>query len=801
MYEFSVFKKLLEKNAVGIRKDTQWVINRVTSGENRATIEAIRSEADPDKKRLLKESLTSFAFSGIFSRRADAAILSHSGLMVADFDHVKDIDGLRQQLMEDPITYLMFRSPSGDGIKLVVKVPPNIKEHRGRFKALMRYFNRDDFDPKNGNLSRLCFESWDPDLYYNPDSEVFSDIIHDEIHNLSVSQPLVRLHSDDAIIRKLLVWAERKYPMVEGQRNNNTFILASAMNRCGVSRMAAEDFLIGYQQDGFTKEEIMSAIRSAYSKTSDHGTEALEDDVAVDRIKEMSRSGSSFQDISDELSKRITDKREREQAIERVLDAVDGTIFWDKSKSGAVSIDHTKFKRFLQDQGFYKLYPSGSLNYIFVRVRENMVSNTSDKVIKDFVMRYIEAFGDKSVFNYMAGRSSVFKEDYLNMLDTIDLHFSEDDPTFCTLYYRNCAVRAHKDGKVECIDYVDLGGYIWEDHIINRDFERSHQEDGDFNTFIELVGGNVPDRIMAHRTAIGYFLHGHKSLSNNRAIIYNDGEINESPNGGSGKGIIFQAIGKVKRVNVIDGKSFSFDKGFPYQTVGADCQVLLFDDVQKRFNFERTFSLITEGMTLEKKNKDAIRIPVSKSPKIGITTNYTIEGKGGSHDRRRHEVEMSSYFNANRTPQQVFGRELFNGWDDGSVEWRSFDNYMVNCAVLYLKHGLTSCKWDNLDARKFIGSTSHEFWEWVQDGDKLPLGVRIYRSEKMEEFCREYPDYAPRGKYQLSGKRWAHWLDAYGRFKQWDVASERDTKGHYTRYIEPGTAIEAEPVEEDKAPF
>ena len=65
---------------------------------------------------------------------------------------------------------------------------------------------------------------------------------------------------------------------------------------------------------------------------------------------------------------------------------------------------------------------------------------------------------------------------------------------------------------------------------------------------------------------------------------------------------------------------------FAYQLVSADTQILCFDDVKKYFSFERLFSVVTEGLTLEKKNKDAIKIPFSKSPKIAITTNYAIKG-------------------------------------------------------------------------------------------------------------------------------------------------------------------------------
>ena len=100
----------------------------------------------------------------------------------------------------------------------------------------------------------------------------------------------------------------------------------------------------------------------------------------------------------------------------------------------------------------------------------------------------------------------------------------------------------------------------------------------------------------------------------------------------------------MKKVVVIDGKSFNFERSFAYQLVSADTQILCFDDVSKHFNFERLFSVVTEGLTLEKKNKDAIKIPFSKSPKIAITTNYAIKGAGNSFARRKWELELHQHY-------------------------------------------------------------------------------------------------------------------------------------------------------------
>ena len=178
---------------------------------------------------------------------------------------------------------------------------------------------------------------------------------------------------------------------------------------------------------------------------------------------------------------------------------------------------------------------------------------------------------------------------------------------------------------------------------------------------------------------------------------------------------------------MIDGKTFEFNKSFPYQTVSTDSQVLVFDDVKKNFSFESLFSVITEGITLEYKGQDAIKIPVEKSPKILITTNYTIGGVGGSFDRRKFEVEMSDYFNSKYTPEDEFGHMLFDDWS--ADDWIKFDNYMINCLQGYLSTGLVAHDFNNLETRKFIKTTNMEFYEWSKDGDNLEKNTRLYKGD------------------------------------------------------------------------
>ena len=287
--------------------------------------------------------------------------------------------------------------------------------------------------------------------------------------------------------------------------------------------------------------------------------------------------------------------------------------FWTKNDKGVIKIEHIHFKQFLEDSGFYKFCPEGSRNYVFVKVTNNLIDHTTEKEIKDYVLNHLIDIDDYSVYNYFADQTRFFKDDFLTLLSTIDIYFIADNKDSAYLYYKNCAVKITKNN-IDIIDYLDLGGYVWSDHVIDRNFNLCGVTDNcDFKKFISNISSGDPKRIKTIESTVGFLQHGYKNLSFCPAVILNDEVISDSPEGGTGKGLIMTALSKMKKLVVIDGKSFNFEKSFPYQLVSADTQILCFDDVRKHFDFEKLFSVITEGLTLEKKNKDAIKIPFAKS--------------------------------------------------------------------------------------------------------------------------------------------------------------------------------------------
>lgn len=767
----TIFKNLQNTNTPFI-KDIDFILDRIKSGKSKLIVDEIRKQPTKELADVIKVTLPAICFSGIFTKRADSSITEHSGLVCLDFDKYESIEILNidfDKFKIDKYTFAMFISPSGIGIKLLVKIPKDIDNHKKYFDALEKYYDNTHFDTTSKNISRICFESYDPNIYINKDSELWSEKIEDEQFDYRYHAPTIKLENESEIIKRLWSWFNKSYSMTKGSRNHNLFILVSSFSDYGISEQETNRFCNQFITNDFTANEIDKVIRSAYSKCkSNFGMKFFEDSEALKQISIKLKSGTTIKEIKESMP----------NVDERVLNEIkeNATInnFWTFTKKG-VNIENYLYKLWLESNGFFKYYPENSESFIFVKVTNNLIDNTNEVKIKDYVLNELLKQDEHKVYEYMAGNQKYFKDDYLNILSESNIFFKEDTIDTGYIYFRNAAVKVTSDN-IELIDYLELDGFVWKKHIIDFDFKITDNIDCDFNKFINLISNKNNEKVNSITSTIGYLMHSFKTSANNKAIILNDETISENPNGGSGKGIFWNALSKVKRVSDINGKSFSFEKSFPYQTVSADTQILVFDDVQKNFKFENLFSVITEGITLEKKNKDAIKIPVSRSPKIIITTNYTVGGIGGSFERRKWEIEFSSYFSHKHTPLNEFGRMFFDEWNHN--EWLRFYNYMVKCMQMYLVNGLVGYEYVNLEIRKYIKETSFEFYEWANK-DTLKENERLNKNMVYNIFVEEYPDFK---KYNLSTKRFWGWVEKYCNFNNIQLTKGQDSMGQ--RYIE-----------------
>src|SRR5262249_1580556 len=121
-----------------------------------------------------KKKLPGVLWSGTFSRRANHALIAHSGLLCGDLDSLNgDFPAVRADLLTSPHLVALFKSPSGAGLKAIFRVPANAEKHLASFRAVERHVRERtgvQIDESGKDMARLCFLSYDPDLYHNPDA-------------------------------------------------------------------------------------------------------------------------------------------------------------------------------------------------------------------------------------------------------------------------------------------------------------------------------------------------------------------------------------------------------------------------------------------------------------------------------------------------------------------------------------------------------------------------------------------------------------------------------------------------------
>jgi hypothetical protein len=150
------------------------------------TTRSLRSLSQNELSGYKRRQLPFVTFSGIFAMRHASRLICHSGLLCFDFDHVgceACVRQLQRQLIADPLldVCLAFRSPSGDGLKLVVKVASLvglrqsaevsreriIEMHNAEYAKIAQHIlQRHNIQvDKTSDMARACFLCHDPEAY------------------------------------------------------------------------------------------------------------------------------------------------------------------------------------------------------------------------------------------------------------------------------------------------------------------------------------------------------------------------------------------------------------------------------------------------------------------------------------------------------------------------------------------------------------------------------------------------------------------------------------------------------------
>ena len=172
--KFSFFKAPISNikphKSITIRDAYNYIIGHYAKEQT----ETLRSITDKKRAKIYKAANFAYAtFSGEFDIRSNNAVKAETGLLCIDFDHVAQLEVLFNKLLQDRYfeTVLLFRSPSGDGLKWVIEVPTSNISRQAMFTAVENYIKQAygvQIDKACKDVSRACFLPHDPQAYINP---------------------------------------------------------------------------------------------------------------------------------------------------------------------------------------------------------------------------------------------------------------------------------------------------------------------------------------------------------------------------------------------------------------------------------------------------------------------------------------------------------------------------------------------------------------------------------------------------------------------------------------------------------
>ena len=477
-------------------------------------------------------------------------------------------------------------------------------------------------------------------------------------------------------------------------------------------------------------------------------------------------------------------KREAEILLDEITGERGDTIqaFWEVSetKSGkTINLQRHKLCEFLYSSGFHLFFYDKKSNiFRLVFQKDGFVQEASTEMIKKFVKNYIQSLPAKFdnitpnelLEIVMKGSDAYFGNGFLEFMDAKDIDLLKDDATTSYFPFRNGIVKVDANG-AKLLSYGEVGHVVWQSQVIDFDIDVDFDFAEDlceFWRFMQMVSGNDESNVQYLMSLMGYLLHQYKDPARPFAVILAEETEDEKKGGGTGKGILVKALSYMSNIERVDGKNFKLDKNFAFQRVGLDTKIIAIEDVRRNVDFEGFYSIITEGVTVEKKNKDELFIPYKDSPKILFTTNYTIPSTGDHAKRRQRVFEFSNAFSSKYTPMDHFGHKLFDDWDKD--EWNRFYNLMFLAVAFYLHDGVKDVANGEKLKRKHIRlNFGEEFLDWWDNHIKEKEG-------KFEAFKSLYNDFLVTNDLErkdYSQKRFRKGIDEAAERFNYQVGSRR----------------------------
>jgi hypothetical protein len=316
----TIFKNF---NEVVEHKSIPTILDEIKTGKYKHAIVYLRKSLAEKKEEAYnkaKKSLPAFTPSGKFvGGRKLEFLAEYSNTIILDIDKLskEDLTKASHLANQSEFTYASFISPSGNGLKILVKIKTLKTEHKETFLKVQAHYEdilKLEIDKSGKDLTRLCFYSSDENLYLNESAKTFVTTIDNQSASSRAQSkdemPLIEDASklktanatenldSDAIYNHCIKFTEKKVQYIEGSRNVFVHQLACNLNRKGVSLQEALGYIL--TDFGYDEKEVTQAVNSAYGNIHEFGkNEKFEAPKKVKVKKDFSITDTTDEDDDD----------------------------------------------------------------------------------------------------------------------------------------------------------------------------------------------------------------------------------------------------------------------------------------------------------------------------------------------------------------------------------------------------------------------------------------------------------------------------------------------------------------------
>jgi len=276
----TIFKNF---NEVVEHKTIATILEEIKTGKYKPGIIYLRKSLAEKKEEAYnkaKKSLPAFTPSGKFvGGRKLEFLTEYSKFIILDIDKLSttDLQKSKSIAAQSEFTYACFISPSGNGLKILVKIDTPKTEHKETFLKVQAHYEnilKLEIDKSGKDLTRLCFYSWDENLYLNENASVFASevkeaVIANEVKQSQTDNQQSTTDNSEAIYNHCVNFTEKKVQFVNGSRNVFVHQLACNLNRKGVALQEALGYIL--TDFGYDEKEVTQAVNSAYGNSHEFG--------------------------------------------------------------------------------------------------------------------------------------------------------------------------------------------------------------------------------------------------------------------------------------------------------------------------------------------------------------------------------------------------------------------------------------------------------------------------------------------------------------------------------------------------